>query len=178
MVKASPEMEEARERIREKLTSPGDLEPELDVYGTEPVRIGVYHCIPYESGQPYSLELFKLYFTDAISRIPGGVFKKLYLDTYNCDISRENTALSELLEDCYTGEIDVIWTKNLSMIRRNSTDCLTVIERLAALDPPVGIIFHTDGLYSLNTGSMERIKHLCELQSGYSPDADVKWSKD
>ena len=60
-----------------------------------------------------------------------------------------------MIADCYAGKIDVIITKNVSRFARNVVDCLSVVRKLAQMNPPVGVKFETEGFFSLdNTSEM------------------------
>ena len=55
-----------------------------------------------------------------------------------------------MIEDCKAGKIDLILTKSISRFARNIVDCLSVVETLKNLNPPVGIKFETDNIYTLD----------------------------
>lgn len=44
-------------------------------------------------------------------------------------------------------------TKNVSRFARNVVDCLSVVRKLAQLNPPVGVKFENEGFYSLDATS-------------------------
>ena len=56
--------------------------------------------------------------------------------------------MQQLIEDCKAGKIDLILTKSIARFARNIVDCLSVIETLKNLDPPVGVKFEADNIYT------------------------------
>ena len=54
--------------------------------------------------------------------------------------------MQQLIEDCKAGKIDLILTKSIARFARNIVDCLSVIETLKNLDPPVGVKFEADNI--------------------------------
>ena len=59
--------------------------------------------------------------------------------------------MQQLIEDCKAGKIDLILTKSIARFARNIVDCLSVIETLKNLDPPVGVKFEADNIYTLDS---------------------------
>lgn len=55
----------------------------------------------------------------------------------------------EMIEKCKRGEYNLILTKSVSRFARNLVDCISLTRQLKAQNPPVGIYFETDKLYSL-----------------------------
>ena len=58
-----------------------------------------------------------------------------------------------MVEACKAGKIDLIVVKEVSRFARNVKDCLTTVEELLILDPPVGIFFENNNLNTLEVGS-------------------------
>jgi len=60
-----------------------------------------------------------------------------------------------MLEDCRAGKIDYILAKSIARFARNVVDCLSIIEELKNMNPPVGVYFEADNLYTLDsTGAL------------------------
>lgn len=57
---------------------------------------------------------------------------------------------NRMLEDCYAGKIDLIVTKSISRFARNTVDAISTVRKLARQNPPVGVLFETENLYTLN----------------------------
>jgi DNA invertase Pin-like site-specific DNA recombinase len=60
---------------------------------------------------------------------------------------------NEMIADCKAGKIDMIITKSVSRFARNIVDCISMVQKLAALSPPVGIFFETEAIFSLKDES-------------------------
>ena len=48
-----------------------------------------------------------------------------------------------MVEDCKAGKIDLVITKSISRFARNIVDCLSTVQLLKSLNPPVGVRFYT-----------------------------------
>lgn len=83
---------------------------------------------------------------------------------YDDGISGTKTAkrdgLLKLIEDCEKGLIDLVITKSISRLSRNTTDCLALVRKLLNYD--VYIIFEKENIH---TGSMESELMLAILAS-------------
>ena len=53
-------------------------------------------------------------------------------------------------EKCKAGEIDLIVTKQINPFSRNLLDSLNSIDMLRKLDPPVGVLFESESIDSLD----------------------------
>ena len=56
----------------------------------------------------------------------------------------------EMIEKCKAGEIDLIVTKQINPFSRNLLDSLNSIDMLRKLDPPVGVLFESESIDSLD----------------------------
>ncbi|WP_225432469.1 recombinase family protein [Limosilactobacillus reuteri] len=70
-------------------------------------------------------------------------------------------ALKELLADCHNHLIDLVVTKSISRLSRNTTDCLRIVRELQQLNIP--IIFEKE---HINTGAMasELFLTVCKIK--------------
>ncbi|MGN8887355.1 recombinase family protein [Blautia sp. HCP28S3_G10] len=102
--------------------------------------------------QTSSYELQKNYYTDYIKAQPGWEFVGIYDDEGISGTSlAHRKGMQQLIEDCKAGKIDLILTKSIARFARNIVDCLSVIETLKNLDPPVGVKFEADNIYTLDS---------------------------
>ena len=107
-----------------------------------------------DPAQTTSYELQKEHYEEEINKNPEWVFAGIYADEGISATSckhREN--FNRLIADCVAGKIDVIVTKSVSRFARNVVDCLTVVRKLAALNPPVAVKFETEGINTLDSTS-------------------------
>lgn len=152
---------ERKKKIRERYRGV-DLEeiniipatPEEDIYnpsGTK--RVAVYARVSTDApNQTSSYELQKNHYQDYVKQIPNWKLVKIYADEGISGTSLQHReAFKEMIHDCNDGKIDLIITKSVSRFARNTEDCLHYMRQLKALQPPVGIKFETEGIFSLNS---------------------------
>lgn len=102
--------------------------------------------------QTSSFELQQNDFTEKIQANPKWNFVGIYADEgiSGTELSHRKGML-QMLEDCRAGKIDYILAKSIARFARNVVDCLSIIEELKNLNPPVGVYFEADNLYTLDT---------------------------
>ena len=84
----------------------------------------------------------------------------------------------EMIEDCKAGKIDLIITKQVNRFARNVLDSLQYIRLLRSLDPPVGILFESEGLNTLDSSSEMIITVLSLVAQSESEQKSksIKWA--
>ena len=102
--------------------------------------------------QTSSFELQQNDFTERIQANPKWNFVGIYADEgiSGTELSHRKGML-QMLEDCRAGKIDYILAQSIARFARNVVDCLSIIEELKNLNPPVGVYFEADNLYTLDT---------------------------
>ena len=106
--------------------------------------------------QTSSFELQQNDFTERIQANPKWNFVGIYSDEgiSGTELSHRKGML-QMLEDCRAGKIDYILAKSIARFARNVVDCLSIIEELKNMNPPVGVYFEADNLYTLDsTGAL------------------------
>ena len=106
--------------------------------------------------QTSSFELQQNDFTERIQTNPKWNFVGIYSDEgiSGTELSHRKGML-QMLEDCRAGKIDYILAKSIARFARNVVDCLSIIEELKNMNPPVGVYFEADNLYTLDsTGAL------------------------
>lgn len=73
-------------------------------------------------------------------------------------------AFVRMIEDCRQGKINLIITKSVSRFARNTIDCLEYVRELKNLPQPVGILFETEGIYTLDSKCEVILTILATLQ--------------
>ena len=113
-------------------------------------RVAAYVRVSTDNDeQTSSYELQKNYYTEYIKAQPGWEFVGIYDDEGISGTSLEHRkGMQQLIEDCKAGKIDLVLTKSIARFARNIVDCLSVIETLKNLDPPVGKIRGRQYLYA------------------------------
>ena len=121
----------------------------------ENTRVAVYiRHAHYAPEQCSSYELQENYYTELIRCQTNWSLVGFYHDENTSGISSANRpAFKRMINDCNKGKIDLILTKNLSRFSRNLTECIGYIRKLAEMNPAVGVLFETEGIYTLNYNS-------------------------
>lgn len=97
-----------------------------------------------------SYELQQKHYRQLAQDHPNWDLKKIYADEGISGTSLKNrTAFNEMIEECRKGTYDLIVTKSVSRFARNLVDCISLVRMLKGLNPPVGVFFETDNLYTL-----------------------------
>ena len=157
MDRTEKDSEKERIRNRYKGVSPDLLETipaieHVDILRDDSEkRVGVYARVSTDdSSQTSSFELQRNHYTDLIERYPNWHLYKIYADEGISGTSlKKRKAFLEMIEDCKQHKLDLIVTKSVSRFARNIFHCIGYIRELAALKPPVGVYFETEGLYTL-----------------------------
>ena len=132
---------------------------------TEVKRVAVYARVSTDDpNQTSSYELQKNYYEDLVSKHPNWILVSIYADegisgtslNYRDDFIR-------LMEDCRAGKIDLLLTKSVSRFARNVEDCIHYSRELKNLKPPVGILFETENIYTLDNNSEMQLSFLATL---------------
>ena len=88
--------------------------------------------------------------------------------------------MQQLIEDCKAGKIDLVLTKSIARFARNIVDCLSVIELLKNLNPPVGVKFEADNIYTLDSNGRMILTILASVaeEESHSKSIIMNWSID
>lgn len=96
------------------------------------------------------LAYHKQQFSETIALCPNWEFIGFYVDdgatAPNMETAQE---WSRLLNDCYTGKVDLIITQKASNISKKITELSFCARILASLDKPVGVYFISEDIYTL-----------------------------
>lgn len=120
---------------------------------TRPLKVALYArvAVPH-SEQISSFEPQTDMFMRQVECIPNWEFAGIYKDECSGMVdSMRRKAMREMIEDCKAGKIDLILTQSFSRFSRNLDDCLSTIKMLKTLNPPVGVLFESELLYTLDS---------------------------
>ena len=109
-----------------------------------------------DAKQTSSYELQKNHYEEMIKEHAGWSLVDLYADEGISGTSlQRREEFKRMIMDCKAGKIDLIVTKSVSRFARNIVDCIAKVRELANLIPPVGVLFETEHIYTLdNTSEM------------------------
>lgn len=165
--------DEKKRKIRERYRGISEDEldvipalPEEDFYANNTVkRVAVYARVSTDDPrQTSSYELQKNHYQDVVDRRPDWNLVKIYADEGISGTSlKHRDAFVEMIEDCKAGKIDLIVTKSVSRFARNIIDCVGYVRELKAMNPPIGVFFETENLYTLNANSEMSLSFISTL---------------
>ncbi len=165
--------EERKQKIRQRYK--GIDTEELDIIPALPQenfmddrttkRVAVYARVSTDDPrQTSSYELQRNHYQDVVSRQPNWILTEIYADEGISGTSlKHRDAFLRMIRDCKAGKIDMIITKSVSRFARNIVDCIQYQRELKQLTPPVGILFETEGIYSLNPNSEMSLSFIATL---------------
>ena len=92
--------------------------------------------------------------------------------------TKRRKAFNRLIEDCKSGAVTYIITKQVSRFARNTADCVRICRELKKLDPPVAVYFETEGLNTLSPNSELYLTFMAALAQGESDakSLSMKWA--
>lgn len=162
-----------KQRIRERYkgidTDALDVIPAIppeDFYQTEKEkRVAVYARVSTDDPrQTSSYELQKNHYEDVVSRNPHWILVEIYADEGISGTSLQHRdAFVRMIDDCKAGKIDLIVTKSVSRFARNVLDCIGYVRQLKAMNPPIGVFFETEQIYTLNPNSEMSLSFISTL---------------
>lgn len=164
---------EQKRKIRERYK--GIKEDELDIIPALPQedfykaetekRVGVYARVSTDDPrQTSSYELQKNHYQDVVNQRPHWNLVKIYADEGISGTSLQHRdAFLEMIDDCKQGKLDLIVTKSVSRFARNILDCIGYVRQLKAMQPPIGIFFETENIYTLNENSEMSLSFIATL---------------
>ncbi len=128
-------------------------------------RVAVYARVSTDDpNQTSSYELQKNYYEDLVKRHPNWELVEIYADEGISGTSlNHRDSFVRMIKDCQKGMIDIVITKSVSRFARNVEDCIHYARQLKALSPQVGILFETEGIYTLNDNSEMQLAFLATL---------------
>lgn len=142
------------------------------------IRVAAYCRVSTGSDEQLeSLETQKEHYSSFIRANPEWEYAGLYYDEGITGTKKKcRKGLLSLISDCKKGLIDLVYTKSISRLSRNTTDCLEIVRQL--LDVSVFVYFEKE---NINTGSMKSELMLSVLSSiaeneSFSISKNEQWS--
>lgn len=115
-------------------------------------RVAIYLRTAIDNKQQdVSCEFLKSHYSTIVSQHPNWKLVETYADKGVSGSSTKNhTSFNKMIADCEAGKIDLIITRDVSRFSRNIVEVISYVKRLRDLNPPVGVFFESENLYSLN----------------------------
>ena len=125
-------------------------QPDFDDDST-PKRVAVYARVSTgDPRQTSSYELQKNYYESQVQKHPNWTLVSIYADEGLSGTSiQKRKEFNRMIQDCKAGKIDLILTKSISRFARNYVDCGQIVRELMDLNPPVGVRFESENLFTL-----------------------------
>ena len=119
------------------------------------MKVVVYARVSTVSTQQMSSQIIQEeYYTDFVDAQEGWELRGIYADEGITGTTlNHRDEFKRMIEDCKKGGIDLIVVKNVSRFTRNVQDGRAIIDMLAELNPPVGVWFENERIYSLSSDS-------------------------
>lgn len=156
--------EQKKERIRQRIRAQIDQDhyfyyPQTinnDHYKSDEYqRVAVYARVSTDDiTQTTSFELQRKYYEDFVRQHPKWKLVEIYADEGKSGTSlKHREQFNRMIADAKAGKIDLIITKSISRFARNVEDFLSSVRTLAEHQPPIGVFFESEAIYSLKSDS-------------------------
>lgn len=149
------------QKNEEKLYIPA--KDKSNIYSLEHVfRTCAYCRVSTDSEmQATSFEIQKLHYEQLVGNHPNWQLQHIYADEgITATSMKHRDQFNQMIAACEAGEYDLIVTKSVSRFARNVLDCISLARKFKAHNPPIGIFFETDNLFTLSEDSEFRLAML------------------
>ncbi len=150
--------------------------PKADIYGEGHLfRVCAYCRVSTDNDEQLSsYELQLAHYKQLAGEHPNWDLRHIFADEGISGTSLKNRdEFNAMIEACKRGEYNLIVTKSVSRFARNLVDCISLIRMLKGLNPPVGVFFETDNLYTLS----ENTEFMLSFLATFAQEESVKKSE-
>lgn len=147
-----------------------------DIYSRNTrLRVCAYCRVSTDNdAQLTSFELQQKHYQNLVGSHPNWDLQHIYADEGISGTSlKKRDEFNAMIAACREGKYDLIVTKAVSRFARNLIDCVSLVRELKAQNPPVGVFFETDGLYTITEDSELRLSIL----ASFAQEESVKKSE-
>lgn len=117
---------------------------------SHPFRVGIYIRYYNQTRYPNYLAYHKKQFMDCLELCLNWELVDFYVDEGQSAPNMETAPeWSRLLCDCFDGKVDLIITQKVSNVSKDPREVSICCRLLAAQDPPVGIYFISEDIFTL-----------------------------
>ncbi len=168
-IDASEQKRRIRERYKGIDISELDIIPALPQAGfyddSSLKRVAVYARVSTDDlNQTSSYELQRNHYQDIIAQHQNWKLVDIYADEGISGTSlAHRDEFKRMMNDCDAGKIDLILTKSVSRFARNVLISIGCIRKLKERNPPIGIFFESENIYSLNSNSEMSLSFIATL---------------
>lgn len=164
------------QRVDESTKTFIPAKPKADLYGEGHIyRVCAYCRVSTDNDEQLSsFELQQAHYRQLVEDHPNWELKHIYADEGISGTSLKNRdQFNEMIAECQRRTYDLIITKSVSRFARNLVDCISLIRMLKGLNPPVGVFFETDNLYTLS----ENTEFMLSFLATFAQEESVKKSE-
>ena len=140
--------------------------PHEDFYKSDThKRVAVYARVSTDDpNQTSSYELQKNHYEDFVNSRANWELVDIYADEGISGTSLQHRdSFIRMIGDCRAGKIDMIVTKSVSRFARNIIDCIGYVRQLKAAEPPIGVYFETENIFTLDENSEMALSFIATL---------------
>lgn len=135
-----------------------------------PFKIGVYIRFYNQTKYEDYLEKHKQQFIDDIGLCRNWTLVDFYIDEGMSAPRMENAKeWCRLLDDCWSGKIDLIVTQKVRNIARDADELSLIARLLASQEHPIGIYFISEDIFTLASYYMQDMRDTEFLPAGTKP---------
>lgn len=165
---------ERKEKVRKRMrvqVDPDNYEyipgnDQSDFYNNDrQQKVGIYVRVSTNDiHQTTSFELQQKYYEEFISKRPNWKLIKIYADEGKSGTETSHRpGFNEMIADAKSKKIDLIITKSVSRFARNIITTIGTTRDLAEMNPPVGVFFESECVYTLNDESQMSLSFLATM---------------
>jgi len=156
-------------RVIEKVAFPAPSAPKL-------TRVAAYARVSSaKDAMLHSLSAQVSYYNSLIQRHPGWIFRGVYADEGLTGTKTERKQFQRLMEDCRAGKIDMVVTKSISRLARNTVTLLETVRELKNLG--VDVYFEEQNIHSASADGELMLSILASYaqEESLSASENQKW---
>ena len=152
-----------------------------DLYGANHIFKTCAYCRVSTDNdeQLSSFELQQEHYQQLVGSHPNWDLRHIFADEGISGTSLKNRdEFNDMIERCMNGEFNLIVTKSVSRFARNLVDCISLVRKLKSLNPPVGVFFETDNLFTLSEDSELKLSMLATFaqEESVKKSESMNWS--
>ena len=106
----------------------------------------------------HSLSAQVAYYSALIQRNPEWSYCGVYSDEDYTGTKDNRPEFQRLLRDCRAGKIDIILTKSISRLARNTVTLLETLRELSALN--ISVYFEKENLFTVGEGNLKTLMYI------------------
>jgi DNA invertase Pin-like site-specific DNA recombinase len=178
-----------REELRKLYTKEEDAtearfipaKEKVDIFGSNHIfKVCAYCRVSTDNEEQLSsFELQQQHYRQLAGKHENWDLREIFADEGISGTSLKNRdQFNEMISRCKAGEFDLIVTKSVSRFARNLVDCVSLVRQLRTHNPPIGVFFETDSLFTLSEESELKLSMLATFaqEESVKKSESMNWS--